>query len=138
MLLPSEALLFSPCGMVTATTLKWRGASVTVCNLVAAITVRVIVDGADGVCALAEVISATLLSSSIPVIGIRILASSANDWKHHTRSFHGKALVSLPLSKPRVGVRSSPTNSLSRASQRQCPLWHYAALSICEVISAAG
>ena len=97
MLLPSEALLFPPRGMVTATTLKWKGVSVTVGNLVAAITVRVIVDGADGVCALAEVVSATLLSSSIPIIGIRILASSTNDWKHHTRSFHGKAPLSLPL-----------------------------------------
>ena len=136
--MPSEALLFSPCGMVTATALKWRGASVTVGNLVAAITVRVIVDGADGVCALAEMVSAALPSSSIPVIGIRILASSTNDRKHHTRSFHGKAPVSLPLFQATRRGEPSPTNSLSRASQRQCPLWHYAALSICVVMSAAG
>src|SRR6516165_7190240 len=103
MLLPSEVLLFSPCRMVTATTLKWRGASVTVGNLVAAITVRVIVDGADGVCALGEVASATVPSSSIPVIGIRILASSTDNWKHHTRSFHGKA----PVTGYRSGHRAS-------------------------------
>src|SRR6516164_7260463 len=39
------------------------------------ITVRVIVDGAGGVCALAEVASATAPSSSIPVVGNRMLAS---------------------------------------------------------------
>jgi hypothetical protein len=58
MLLPGEALLFSLRGMLTATALKWRGISVTVGNLAAAITVRVIVDGAGEVCALAEVASA--------------------------------------------------------------------------------
>ena len=44
MLVPGETLLFSPRGMVTATALKWSGPSVTVGNLVAAITVRVIAD----------------------------------------------------------------------------------------------
>ena len=75
MLLPGEALLFSLRGMLTATALKWRGTSVTVGNLAAAIIVRVIVDGAGEVCALAEVASATAPSSSIPVVGNRMLAS---------------------------------------------------------------
>jgi hypothetical protein len=46
MLVSGETLLFSPRGMVTAIALKWSGTSVTVGNLVAAITVRVIADGA--------------------------------------------------------------------------------------------
>jgi hypothetical protein len=54
---PGATLLFSPRGMVTATALKWSGTSVTVGSLVAAITVRVIADGAGGVCALAETAS---------------------------------------------------------------------------------
>ena len=75
MLLPGEALLFSPRGMLTATALKWRGTSVTLGNLAAAITVRVIADGAGGVCALAEVASPTVPSSNIPVVDNRMLAS---------------------------------------------------------------
>jgi hypothetical protein len=75
MLLPGEALLFPLRGILTATALKWRGTSVTVGNLAAAITVRVIADGAGGVCALAELASATAPSSNIPVVGNRMLAS---------------------------------------------------------------
>jgi hypothetical protein len=59
--------------MVTATALKWSGTSVTVGNLVAAITVRVIADGAGGVCALAETASVSRPTSSIPFIGNRIM-----------------------------------------------------------------
>src|SRR5262249_1066843 len=79
MLLPGEAVLFSPCGMVTATALKWSCTSVTVGNLVVAITVRVIVDGAGGVCALAEAASATELIVSNPIVGNRMMAS-ANEY----------------------------------------------------------
>jgi hypothetical protein len=75
MLLPGEALLFSPRGMVTATALKWSGTSVTVGNLVVAITVRVIADGAGGVCALAAAASATEPSSSTAVVGNRMMAA---------------------------------------------------------------
>jgi hypothetical protein len=60
---------------------------------VAAITVRVIADGAGGVCALAETASVSRPTSSIPFIGNRMMGSSTVSWKHYTRSFPEKAGV---------------------------------------------
>ena len=61
----------------------------TVGSLVAAINVRVIAEGAGVVCAAAEAVSATALSSSIPVILNRMIASQFNGYlDHRTRSQH--------------------------------------------------
>src|SRR5436190_15999712 len=69
------------------TALKWGCTSVTVGSLVAAITVRVIAEGAGVVCAAAELVSTTALSSSIPVILNRMIASQFKGYlDHRTRS----------------------------------------------------
>jgi mannitol-specific phosphotransferase system IIBC component len=55
--------------------------------LVAAITVRVIAEGAGGVCAAAVATNTTALSSTIPVILNRMIASQVYGYlEHHTRS----------------------------------------------------
>jgi len=64
MLLAAERLLLSPGGRVTLTALKESGTSVTVGNLIAAITVRVIAAGGGVDCAAAAVASATVLSNA--------------------------------------------------------------------------
>jgi hypothetical protein len=74
--LADKAALFSPDARVIPTALKWSGTSVTVGNLVAATTVRVIADGACAVCAVAEAASATAPSSSIAVLLNHMIASS--------------------------------------------------------------
>jgi hypothetical protein len=60
-------VVFSPGGTVTLTALKWRGTSVAVSNLVAAITVRVIAEGGGVDCASTDVAKITTLRS-IPAI----------------------------------------------------------------------
>src|SRR5437870_6712113 len=57
------------------TALKWSGTSATVGSLVAAITVRVIADGAGVVCAVPEAGSAIAPSSSSPVVLNCMIAS---------------------------------------------------------------
>jgi hypothetical protein len=73
--LAAKAPLFSPGVRVTLTALKWSGTSVTVGNLVAATTVRVIAGGAGVVCAVAEAASATAPSSCIPIVLNNMIAS---------------------------------------------------------------
>src|SRR5580704_18046342 len=85
--LAAKTPLFSPGGRVTPTALKWSGTSVTVGSLVAAITVRVIAEGAGVVCAAAAAASAIAPSSSISVILNRMIASLFNGYlEHRTRS----------------------------------------------------
>src|SRR5206468_11589525 len=57
------------------TALKWSGTSVTVGSLVAAITVRVIADGAGAVCAVPEAGKAIAPSNSSPVVLNCMIAS---------------------------------------------------------------
>jgi hypothetical protein len=73
--LAAKAPLFSLGVRVTLTALKWSGTSVTVGNLVAATTVRVIAGGAGVVCAVAEAASATAPSSCIPNVLNHMIAS---------------------------------------------------------------
>src|SRR5712671_506870 len=73
--LAAKAPLFSPGIRVTLTALKWSGTSVTVGNLVAATTVRVIAGGAGVVCAVPEAGSAIAPSNSSPVVLNCMIAS---------------------------------------------------------------
>src|SRR6516162_7361474 len=81
---PADTLLFSPGCRATFTALKWSGASITVDNLVAATTVRVIADGAGVVCAAPGAGSAIAPSNRIPLVLNCMTASQLKG--HHTRS----------------------------------------------------
>jgi hypothetical protein len=76
--LVGKGALLSPGVRVTLTALKWSGTSVTVGNLVAATTVRVIAGGAGVVCAVAEAANATAPSNCIPVVLNHMIASQFN------------------------------------------------------------
>src|SRR4029077_20606169 len=73
--LAAKAPLFSPGIRVTLTALKWSGTSVTVGNLAAATTVRVIAGGAGVVCAVPEAGSAIAPINSSPVVLNCMIAS---------------------------------------------------------------
>src|SRR5260370_26977274 len=117
--LAAKAPLFSPGIRVILTALKWSGTSVTVGNLVAATTVRVIAGGAGVVCAVAEA-SATAPSSCIPIVLNHMIASQ----------FKGiiRALYALPAALETAGgfefltcgantFRSCPCSNLHRAEK---------------------
>src|SRR5438132_918739 len=79
----AETLLFPPGRIVTRSALKWSGPSTTLGSLVAAITVRVIVDGGGGVCAAAERAARTSVAhNTSPVVQNRMGASLICECNH--------------------------------------------------------
>src|SRR6266446_3773526 len=82
----AETLLFPPGGIVTLSALKWSGPSTTLGSLVAAITVRAIVDGGGGVCAAAERAARTAVAhNTSPVVQNRMGASLICECNHAPR-----------------------------------------------------
>src|SRR6516225_3388517 len=82
---PADTLLFSPGATFTA--LKWSGGSITVGDLVAATTVRVIAGGGGVVCAATEAGRAIATSSRIPLVLNCMPASQfKGSSNHHTLS----------------------------------------------------
>jgi hypothetical protein len=104
--LAAKAPLFSPGVRVTLTALKWSGTSVTVGNLVAGTTVRMIADGADLVCAVAEAASATAPSSGIPIVLNHAIMSKTEEHPVGNRLLRVRVLSPSPLlAKFRNGAR---------------------------------
>src|SRR5271154_2855712 len=107
--LAAKALLDAAGARVTPTTLKYRGTSVTVGNLVATITVRVIAGRAGVVCAATEAARADATANASALVVKRMVTSLVQGGSRRTlgadrASWNGNS-TRLPRSLPRSGVR---------------------------------